>query len=193
MMEEKNNLTVADLNQTLRQMNARCVAGDNECQQVINDLKELEQFLDDFYFLNFGNGYVIGVCNHQTMLFSAMRILPSLELTMGNVIACCECGCIADASTLLRKYRDDLFFYLYILVCNSLDLESKQAKSMIEKIGKWNENELKDFQIGQVLKEIAMAPQLKDIVIKYHLKESFKTIGDALNNYVHSNGRAYYI
>lgn len=37
-----------------------------------------------------------------------------------------------------------------------------------------------------------MAPQLKDIVIKYHLKGSFKTIGDTLNNYVHSNGCAYY-
>lgn len=191
-MEEKNNPTVEGLNQTLRQMNIQCVAGNSECQQVINGLRELEQFLDDFYFLNSENGYVVGVCNHHTMFFSIMRILPSLELTMGNVIACCESGCIADANTLLRKYRDDLFFYLYILVCNGLDLESEQAKSMIEKIEKWNENELKDFQIGQVLKEIAMAPQLKDIVIKYHLKESFRTIGDALNNYVHSNGRTYY-
>lgn len=191
-MEEKNKITVTDLNQTLRQINAQCIIENTECQQVINGLRELEQFLDDFYLLNIGNGYVIGVCDHHTVTFSVMGILSSLELTMGNVIACCECGCIADANTLLRKYRDDLFFYLYILVYNGLDLESAQAKSMIEKIEKWNENELKDFQIGQVLKEIAMVPQLKDIVIKYHLKESFRTMSDALNNYVHSNGRAYY-
>lgn len=111
---------------------------------------------------------------------------------MGNVIACCEGGCVADANTLLRKYRDDLFFYLYVIVSNSLGLESAQVRSMIEKIEKWSRNELKDFQISQVLKEIATAPQLKDIVIKYNLKASFKTIGDTLNNYVHSNGCAYY-
>ena len=155
-------------------------------------MRELEQFLDDFYSLNLGNGYVIGICNHRAMSFSVMRILPSLELTMGNVIACCESGCVADANTLLRKYRDDLFFYLYAIVYNSLSMESIQARSMIEKIEKWSRNELKDFQISQVLKEIAMAPQLKDIVIKYHLKGSFKAIGDTLNNYVHSNGCAYY-
>lgn len=77
-------------------------------------------------------------------------------------------------------------------MCNSLDLESAQAKSMIKRIEKWNENELQNFQISQVLKSIAMAPQLQDIVTKYQLKKSFETIGVNLNNYVHSNGRVYY-
>ena len=180
------------MNHTLRQINAQCIERDAECQEIIKKLKEIEQFLDDFYCLNLGNGYVIGICDQRAVLFSIMRILPSVELTLGNVIACCECGCIADANTLLRKYRDDLFFYLYILACNSLDWESAQAKSMIEKIKKWNENELKDFQIGQVLKAIATTPQLKEVVMKYHLKESFTSISNTLNDYVHSNGRAYY-
>ena len=57
---------------------------------------------------------------------------------------------------------------------------------------RWLNNDLSDFRIGEVLKAIGTAPQLRDAVLKYNLKESFQEIGDTLNNYVHSNGYAYY-
>lgn len=53
-------------------------------------------------------------------------------------------------------------------------------------------NDMKDFHISQVLKAIATAPQLRDAVLKYSLKDSFRDIGDTLNNYVHGNGYSYY-
>lgn len=55
---------------------------------------------------------------------------------MGSMIACCESVCIADVNTLLRRYRDDLFFYFYVSLYNCTDF--KTAKSMLEDYARWN-------------------------------------------------------
>lgn len=191
-MEIENAYSTANYNQTVQQMNTNFVEMDSGCQKVINELKEIEKFLGDFGFLTFGRDFVFGISDQNTICFSLNNVMTSLELTMGNVIACCKSACIADANTLLRKYRDDLFFYLYISVYNSLDKDSEKAKSMASQITRWLNNDLVDFQIGQVLKAIATTPQLKAATMQYHLKESFQKISDYLNNYVHGNGLAYY-
>lgn len=41
--------------------------------------------------------------------------LQSCVQTLHNVLHCYKQGCISDASILARKYRDDLFLYLYII------------------------------------------------------------------------------
>lgn len=191
-MDKENLFLSADRNQTVRQINARFVEIDHGCQQAINELRKIEKFLEDFCFLTFGRDFVFGAFNQNTICFSLNNVMTSLELTMGSMIDCCESACIADANTLLRKYRDDLFFYLYLSVYNSFDADSEKAKSMAAQITRWLKNDLSDFQIGQVLKAVATAPQLKDAAVRYHLKESFQEIGVHLNNYVHSNGQAYY-
>lgn len=191
-METENTLKLGLCNETVRQTNARLVGIEQKCQQEINELKEIETFLKDFGFLTFMRDNVCVTYEHKYSFITLDSIMTSLELTMGSVIACCENACIADANTLLRKYRDDLFFYLYIAVYNSMDRNSEKAKSMESKISKWANNDLTDFQIGQVLKAVANVPQLKDAVERYHLKKSFQEIGNRLNNYVHGNGRVYY-
>lgn len=188
----ENVFGATDCNLMIRQANAKFVEQNSECQQVINKLREIEKFLERFGFLTFGRDFVFGASGQKTIFFPMNKVMTSLELTMGSVIACCEAACVADANTLLRKYRDDLFFYLYISVYNSLDKHSEKAKFMATKITKWLNNDLADFQISQVLKAIATTPQLIDAVLKYNLKESFQKIGGTLNNYVHSNGYAYY-
>lgn len=191
-MATNNVFESTDCNLTIRQANARSVEQNSECQQVIDKLREIEKFLERFGFLTFGRDFVFGTSDQKKIFFSPSNIMTSLELTMGSIIACCEGACIADANTLLRKYRDDLFFYLYISVYKSFDKHSARAKSMATKITKWPNNDLANFHIDQVLKAIASAPQLSDAVMKYNLKESFQKIGAALNNFVHSNGYAYY-
>ena len=125
-MEIENAFTFASCNPTIRQMNAELVERNSECQQLINGLRNIEEFLRDFGFLTFGRDFVIGT----SVCFSLGSVITSLELTLGSVIACCESACIADANTLLRKYRDDLFFSLYISVYNSLDKHSEKAMAM---------------------------------------------------------------
>ena len=188
----ENTFESDDFEITTRQRNANFVKEDSECQQSINELKKIEKFLENLGFLTFGRDTVLGIFDTKTTSFSLNSLMSSLELTMGSVIACCESACIADANTLLRKYRDDLFFYLYISVYNSLEMNSEKAKTMAVQIERWINNDLSDFQIGQVLKAIAAIPQLRDTVAKYHLKETFQNIGNYLNNYVHGNGHSYY-
>lgn len=188
----ENEFESTDCDLTIRQANTRFVKQNSECQQAINKLREIEKFLDEFGFLMFGRDFVFVASEENTIFFSLSSVMISLELTMGSIIACCESACIADANTLLRKYRDDLFFYLYISVYESLDKCSEKAKTMATKIIRWLNNDLANFHIDQVLKAIASAPQLSDAVMKYNLKESFQKIGAALNSYVHSNGYAYY-
>lgn len=191
-MEIKNEFESIDCDLTVRQANARFVAQNPECQQIIGKLREVEKFLDNFGFLTFGRDFVFVTSGQKTIFFSLNNVMTSLELTIGSVIACCENACIADANTLLRKCRDDLFFYLYISVYNNYYKYSEKGKPMAYQIMRWLNNDLSDFRISEVLKAIGTAPQLRDAVLKYNLKESFQKIGDALNNYVHSNGYAYY-
>ncbi len=191
-MKSENIFTSTSHSQSIRQINAECVKRDDKCQYIISKLREIEYFLGQFGFLTFGRDYVVKIIDQKITYFSINGVMTSLELTMGNIVSCCESACIADANTLLRKYRDDLFFYLYISAYNSLSEDSKQAKSMGIQVTKWLKNDLADFQIGQVLKAVASVPKLQNAVTKYRLKESFQRISENLNNYVHSNGYTFY-
>lgn len=180
-----------ELRETNRIANKKFIVKNDECKKIITELKKLEIFLDDMSSLSFGRDYIL--CGKRT--FSLHMVLNSLELTMGNIISCCENASIADANSLLRKYRDDIFFYLYVLVYDSIlkrDITPQVRKDMELKITDWINNELKNFNINQVLKAIANSDDLKDAVEKYNLKKSFSEIGVHLNNYVHSNGKKHY-
>lgn len=167
------------------------VAQDKECRKLISEMHAVEKFLDDFCFLSLGRDFVF--CGGNT--FSLQTISLSFELTVGNIISCCEAGCIADAYSLLRKYRDDMFFYLYVIVydtCNKLDNKSSTIKHMETNIELWINNDLSNLRIGTILQTIGKSSPARDAVQKYSLEPYFDTIGDKLNNYVHSNGVAYY-
>lgn len=176
---------------SIRQLNQNMIAQDEGCKKAISEMRIIERFLNDFGFLSFGRDFVL--CGRQ--VFSLQMISTSFELTVGSIISCCESGCMADAYSLLRKYRDDLFFYLYIVVYDSYDKFEKKTQTVLkmeENIEKWIANNLNDLQIGAVLKDIGQYQRTKDAVQKYNLKSYFKTLGEKLNNYVHSNGVDFY-
>ncbi len=180
-----------DIDDNIRSINNQIIKKNADCQKSIDNLKQLEEFLSSMGFLSFGRDYI--VCNKK--IFSLQVVITSLELTMGSIISCCENACIADAYTLMRKARDDLFFYLYILVYDSLlksGDKTENLKKMENTITRWCRNELKNFNIGQVLQGIENADYLRSVVEKYNLKKSFDEIGKHLNNYVHGNGHRFY-
>lgn len=176
---------------TIRQTNRHVIANDKECEKLISEMHKVEKFLSDFGFLSFGRDFVL--CGKNT--FSLQMVSTACELTAGSVISCCESGCMADAYSLLRKYRDDMFFYLYVVVydtCNKLENNSKLVAQMEKNIEQWINNNLNDLYIGDILMAIGQSPRAKDAVRKYKLKSYFDTIGNRLNNYVHSNGVLFY-
>ena len=103
---------MCDFDDSLRNDIQRFLVGKDKYKILISELKSIERLISDFKLLSFGKDY-LKFNNH---IFSLQKILLSIEFTIGNVIACCDVGCIADANTLARKFRDDLFFYMYILV-----------------------------------------------------------------------------
>ena len=176
---------------SIRQLNQEMIAQDLECQKIIAEMHAVEKFLSDFGFLSFGRDFVL--CGKYT--FSLQMISTAFELTAGSIISCCESGCIADAYSLMRKYRDDLFFYLYIVVydsCNKIDGKSPVTDQMEANIERWIKNDLDDLHIGTVLQAIGQSSRVRDAVRKYNLKSYFDALGDRLNNYVHSNGVSFY-
>lgn len=164
-----------------------------ECENtliLIEQFRKLESFLDDFNFLIFGRDNI--VCRNH--VFSLQRILNSAQATLGNVVECCKCFCLADAYTLLRKYRDDLFFCLY-LVNYDVNIKAGTTHStckMENNIDQWCKNSLSNLNISEVLATIGSSENLKGAVRKYGLQKSFEEIGKILNNYTHGNGYSFY-
>ena len=173
------------------EQNRILVSKDESFKQLINDIKSTKKFIYNFDFLNFNRSYHFdgenGIISIDNILDSAHRSLHSIQL-------CCENCNLADAHTLIRKYRDDLFFYLYILyVKSNSDIFSKNELSKHEKnIIKWGKDNLKDLNINEILIYIGKSDEAKDAISKYMLQKSFKKVSDDLNDFVHSNGKSFY-
>lgn len=171
--------------------NWKTIARNKKCQEMITELRKIEKFLSNFGFLSFGRDFIF--CNKYT--FSLQIVSNACELTAGSIISCCEKGCMADAFSLLRKFRDDMFFYLYIVVYDTyskVDDKTHIAVKMGTNIERWINNDLCDLPITTIFKEIGQSPQVKEAVRKYDMKSYFDSIGNRLNNYVHSNGVVFY-
>ena len=160
----------------------------NEYKALINEMMSLNRLISDYSFLSSGKDFI----SFNKCVFSPQKILLSVESTLSNIIMCCNFGCIADANTLFRKFRDDLFFYMYVLVYFERDMQKDKSKTAGHSIACWLNNKLKYLKIEVVLDSVFDSNMLSDIAKKYNLKESFKKISERLNNYVHSNGYIYY-
>lgn len=170
----------------MRAMNRKNMACNKEWGDIIESMAQIEEFIDDFCILIFGRDNII--CKQY--VFAMQNILRSSKMTLETIKDCCKCFCMADANTLLRKYRDDLFFCLYLIVydANRKLKFLENHKRMECNIEKWCVNSLTNLNIGEVLKDIGASPDVKSAVKEYKLQESFKEIGDKLNDYVHGNG-----
>ena len=178
-------------NETIREMNKRSISEDNECRCEIQEMRKIEDFTSKLGALLFGRDYVV----LKNSYFSLQRVSTSFELTAGSIINCCESGCIADAYSLLRKYRDDMFFYLYIMIYEAekkLENDLEHVTRIESCVKKWMTNDLKNLNITTVLKDISQSTKVQEAVNKYGMKDYFQKIGKTLNDYVHSNGISFY-
>lgn len=158
--------------------------------RLIKKINAIESFLNDFSFLAAGRDCI--VCKNY--VFSLQKILNSSQATLRNMIESCKCFCLADAYILLRKYRDDLFFCLYIVLydVNIKSGTTKNTNRMETNIEQWCKNCLSNLHISEVLATIGSSDCLKETVRKYGLQKSFNQIGVHLNNYTHGNGYLFY-
>ena len=158
----------------MRETNRSVVLENDRLNKIVVSMQEIEAFFDDFVYLVFDRCYIL--CNDKGL--SLNDVFRSLQFTLTNVIECCKCFCISDANVLLRKFRDDLFFCLYVILYNEINHDDYVLlRQKMEKIiDKWMKNELKKFFFSEVLKTISEVEYLKDPIDKYNLKTNFDKI-----------------
>lgn len=184
-------LNINDFNEnSMYERNRYFVLNNKDFNSLIEEIEYTKEFINNLYELNYSK--VVHI-NLKDPFFISI-ILNSARLTLHSIQLCCENCNLADSHTLIRKYRDDLFFYLYILyVDTDTNLFSNEEKTKHQKnIDKWQNNELSDLNITEILKYIGKSNVAKEAVKKYKLEKSFTKISKDLNDFVHSNGRAFY-
>lgn len=161
---------------------------------LINNINVTQIFMVDLGYLSFGRDFTF---IRLDKIIQTNLILDSTTRTLESIKMCCENTNFADAYILLRKFRDDLFYYLFVLtISKDIDLSKISGKDNFNKHEKlildWMEDRLSNLNSSEVLKAIGNSEYLSLAIKKYNLQSSFKKIGDKLNNFVHSNGKSFY-
>ena len=79
------------------------------------EIDYLIEFFQSFAELIFYNGRLISfLTDKKTFLFNT-HLIDSSAQTLRSIKLCCSIGSFSDANTLIRKLRDDLIQYVYIL------------------------------------------------------------------------------
>lgn len=157
-------------------------------RNLISELNTMRDFLCDYSLLSFGKDFETTM---DLRPFNLNKIIQSSSRTLKSITCCTINSNIADVFTLIRKLRDDLFFYIYIIEVSHrrcFNLKTKQDELILA----WTKNNLSNLQITSIFKYIAERKEVKDIIYKYNLKDKFDKLSITLNNYVHSNGMAFY-
>jgi len=161
---------------------------------LIETVKEIRDFLNDLGEIAFGRDIFLfkgpSIVNGHIILDSAAR-------TMESIRYCCMNANFADAYSLLRKLRDDLFYYAYLITADdAVDItnlsETKNLNAVEKNILNWMHNKQKGLYIDSVIDYISSNHKATKAIEDFDLKESLKKIAKKLNNYVHSNGYSFY-
>lgn len=174
--------------------NRNKVRKNKDFAHLIETLTEVRDFFNELGYLTFGRDIFF---YRRIGAISGNSILDSVTRTLESIRYCCMNANFADAYSLLRKYRDDLFYYVYLAaVTDKNDLteyiEIEQLSEDEKNILNWVHNQQKNLYIGSVLRCIASHSSTKRAIQEFKLKESFDKLADQLNDYVHSNGPRFY-
>lgn len=84
------------------------------------EIDSIIEFFKDFSELISYNGRIISFISDSNVYILNTALLQSAEQTLRSIKLCCSIGSFSDANTLIRKLRDDLIQYVYIIsVINS--------------------------------------------------------------------------
>jgi len=94
-------------------------------EKQINETEEYKKFSEEFdYLIDFFEGYselifmngrIISFIADKNIYTLKANIIDSSIQTLKSIKLCCSIGSFSDANTLIRKLRDDLILYVYIL------------------------------------------------------------------------------
>src|SRR5690242_17645202 len=91
-----------------------------EFKAFSHDIDFLTQFFTSLSELIYFNGRVISFFSAKEYYTLNTALIDSSAQTLKSIKLCCSIGSFSDANTLIRKLRDDLIQYVYILNIISL-------------------------------------------------------------------------
>ena len=86
-----------------------------EFKNFSEDIDYITDFFSNLSDLIFFNGSVISFFSYKDLHTLDTNLIHSSAQTLKSIKLCCSIGSISDANTLIRKLRDDLIQYIYIL------------------------------------------------------------------------------
>lgn len=91
------------------------ITKDENFKQFTIKIDKLIEFIDFFSLLVFEAGHIITCISGNRTHMLQTEHLDSAAKTLNSIKHCCAFGSFSDANVLLRKYRDDLMMFLFIL------------------------------------------------------------------------------
>lgn len=184
----------------------------DEFKDFEKELDYLIDFFKDFSHLNWNR--IISFTTEQGHFILDMTLIESASQTLHSIKLCCSIGSFSDANTLIRKFRDDLIQYVYILnILHKREpfIEENFAESLMKirfnknftddekAIIAWFNNAVYDLprpikkklEFENYMKSLKQNENISQILNKYNLNEYWETLRKKLNDYVHNNGTRF--
>jgi len=140
----------------------------DEFNTFAEEIDYLIEFFKRFSELMFYNGRVISFFTDKDIFYLNSYLIDSSAQTIRSIKLCCSIGSFSDANTLIRKLRDDLIQYVYILTIINM------RKPFIEE-------DLKNFKIDNPEE---FANSFSDIRINNILTDDEKAVSAWFSNTV---------
>lgn len=152
----------------------------------------LIDFMWSLSYLISWNGHVITMVTEGKKFILQTELIDSAVRTLYSIKICSQNGNISDVNTLIRKYRDDIFLFLYFIeASNNYSMLDEKTTTHEKNAAKWIENKLDSLHISAILKYLADNKIVAEVIDKHNLRKTWDVIGTNLNNYVHNNGISY--
>ena len=102
------------------------------------------------------------------------NLYDSCNRTLWSIKECIKIGNLSDAIMLVRKYKDDLLFYLYSTLnafdyINSTISNTGSNEEKRKEIDKWMENNRNSFNISKAINYFSEDERLKEFFIKFDI------------------------
>lgn len=122
---------------------------ESQRERQINEIEEFKTFCEDIDYLTkffsdlseliFFNGPIISFFSGEEYYSLDASPIKSSVHTLKSIKLCCSIGSFSDANTLIRKLRDDLIQYVYIL--NIINLRKPFLEERFKEINTYNSEE----------------------------------------------------
>lgn len=166
-------------------------------ESTIHSISKIDELTDYFQSLSdlvTYNGHTFFLVSKEKKFYMKTELIDSVVNTLLSIKLLFEHGHFSDTNVLIRKFRDDLLLYLYLIeVADRHSILITQAKRVKHENNavKWMEDTLDNLHMSDILIYLMENNQVNVVIEKHKLRDSWEKINSNLNSFVHANGREF--